>query len=82
MIFSTGTIEQFQGSFEYLAKKTSHDGNNNRSKEIAYQNDREINLRSELFSELVYLNASSRNVQNTERVHIEYFRRESDKKLD
>ena len=72
MIFSTGSIEQFHGSFKYLESRTSHDRNNNRYVEIIYQNDPEMNLRLDLFSDLFYLDARSRDVQNTERVHIEY----------
>ena len=67
MIFSTGSIEQFHGSFKYLESRTSHNRNNNRYVEIIYQNDPEINLRSDLFSDLFYLDARSRDVQNTER---------------
>ena len=73
MIFSTGSIEQFHGSFKYLERRTSHDRNNNRYVEIIYQNDPEINLRLDLFSDPFYLDARSRDVQNTERVHIEYY---------
>ena len=67
MIFSMGSIEQFHGSFKYLERRTSHDRNNNRYVEIIYQNDPEMNLRLDLFSDLFYLDARSRDVQNTER---------------
>ena len=67
MTFSTGSIEQFHGSLKYLERRTSHDRNNDRYAEIAYQNDPEIILCSNLFSEPFYLDASRSDVQNTER---------------
>ena len=70
MIFSTGSIEQFHGSFNYLESRTSHERNNNKYVEIVYQNDPEMNLHLDLFSDLFYLDARSRDVQITERVHI------------
>ena len=58
MTFSTGSIEQFHGSLKYPERRTSHVRNNNRYAEIVYQNDPEIILCSNLFSELSYLEAS------------------------
>ena len=57
MMFSTGSIEQFHSSLKYLERRTSHNRNNNRYAEIAYQNDPETILSSNLFSELIYLDA-------------------------
>ena len=58
MTYSTDSIEQFYGILKYLERSISHDRNNNRYAEIVYQNDPDIILHLNLFSELFYLEAS------------------------